>query len=285
MELTLRPGKPEDAETCAQICYKAFTAIARQHNFPPDLPGPEAAVGLLSMMLSNPKFYSVVAEANGQVVGSNFLDERSTVVGVGPITVDPTIQDGGVGRALMQAVIRRATERAAPGIRLVQSAYHNRSLSLYAKLGFHVRDVLACIQGTPPKGEISGYETRRATPADLEACNAVCRHVHGHDRSGELTDALTQGTALVVEHDGRISGYATDLAFFAHAVGEGNEDLKALIMAADEFGGPGILVPTTNADLFRWCLQQDLKVVQLMTLMTVGLYTPPAGACLPSILY
>jgi hypothetical protein len=185
----------------------------------------------------------------------------------------------------MQAVIRRATERAAPGIRLVQSAYHNRSLSLYAKLGFHVRDVLACIQGTPPKGEISGYETRRATPADLEACNAVCRHVHGHDRSGELTDALTQGTALVVEHDGRISGYATDLAFFAHAVGESNEDLKALIMAADEFGGPGILVPTTNADLFRWCLQQDLRVVQLMTLMTVGLYTPPAGACLPSILY
>ena len=285
MELTLRPGKPEDAETCAQICYKAFAAIARQHNFPPDLPGPEAAFGLLSMMLSNPKFYSVVAEANGQVVGSNFLDERSTVVGVGPITVDPTIQDGGVGRALMQAVIRRATERAAPGIRLVQSAYHNRSLSLYAKLGFHVRDVLACIQGTPPKGEISGYETRRATPADLEACNAVCRHVHGHDRSGELTDALTQGTALVVEHDGRISGYATDLAFFAHAVGESNEDLKALIMAADEFGGPGILVPTTNADLFRWCLQQDLRVVQLMTLMTVGLYTPPAGACLPSILY
>lgn len=284
MDLTLRPGRPEDAETCGGICYEAFAAIARRHNFPPDIT-PETGAELVSMLLGHPGYYSVVAEANGQVVGSNFLDERSLITGVGPITVDPAVQDSRVGRALMQDVMRRATERAAPGIRLVQSAYHNRSLSLYAKLGFQVRDLLACMQGIPPQGEIPGYRTRRATPADVEACNAVCRQVHGHDRAGELTDAVTQATALVVEHDGRISGYATGLAFFAHAVGESNEDLKALIMAADTFEGPGILVPTTNADLFRWCLEQGLRVVQLMSLMTIGLYTPPQGAYLPSILY
>ena len=179
----------------------------------------------------------------------------------------------------------RICYEAFAAIALVQSPYHNRSLSLYAKLGFQVRDQLACMQGTPPQGGIPGYRTRRATPADVEACNAVCRHVHGHDRAGELTDAVAQATALVVEHDGRISGYATGLAFFAHAVGENNEDLKALIMAADAFEGPGILVPATNADLFRWCLERGLRVQQLMTLMTIGLYTPPQGACLPSIFY
>jgi hypothetical protein len=218
-------------------------------------------------------------------VGSNFLDERSTVPGVGPITVDPAAQNSGVGRVLMQDVIQRASDRGAPGIRLLQAVYHSRSLSLYAKLGFQVRDVLACMQGTPPTGEIPGYRVRSATTADLEGCSAVCRHVHGHDRAGELRDALAQGTALVVEHDGRISGYATDLAFFAHAVGETDEDVKALIMAAGSFGGPGILVPTTNAELFRWCLERGLRVVQPMTLMTIGLYAPPQGAYLPSILY
>jgi hypothetical protein len=55
-----RPGKPEDVEICARICYEAFTSIARQHNFPPDFPVPEAALGLLSMMLDNAKFYSVI---------------------------------------------------------------------------------------------------------------------------------------------------------------------------------------------------------------------------------
>jgi predicted N-acetyltransferase YhbS len=285
MDVKLRPGRPEDAEACGRICFEAFGTIADEHNFPPDFPEPEVAAGVLSMLLGHPGFYSVVAEVNGKVVGSNFLDERSTVPGVGPITVDPAVQNRGVGRVLMQDVIQRAAGRGAPGIRLLQAAYHGRSLSLYAKLGFQVRDLLACMQGTPPKGEIPGYRVRSATTADVEACSDVCRRVHGHDRAGEVRDALAQGTALVVEHDGRISGYATDLAFFAHAVGESNEDLKALIMAAEAFGGPGILVPTTNAELFRWCLERGLRVVQLMTLMTIGLYTPPQGAYLPAILY
>ena len=89
----------------------------------------------------------------------------------------------------------------------------------------------------------------------------------------------------MVEHNGRISGYATDLAFFAHAVGENNEDIKALITAADAFGGPGVLVPVTNAELFRWCLERGLQVVHTMTLMTIGLYSSPQGAYLPSVLY
>jgi GNAT superfamily N-acetyltransferase len=285
MDVKLRPGTPEDGQACGRICYKAFSTLAGDHNFPPEMPTPEIAVGMLSMLLGHPGFYSVVAEANGKVVGSNFLDERSTIPGVGPVTVDPAVQNHGIGRVLMQGVMRRAADRATPGIRLLQTAHHHRSLSLYAKLGFQVRDLLAVMQGTPPKGEIPGYQTRRATPADMQACTTVCRGVHGHDRAGELRDALAQGTALVVEHDGRVSGYATDLALFAHAVGESNEDLKALIMAAEAFGGPGILVPTTNAELFRWCLEQGLRVMYLMTLMTIGLYTPPQGAYLPAVTY
>ena len=66
---------------------------------------------------------------------------------------------------------------------------------------------------------------------------------------------------------------------------ESNLDLQALIAAADGFGGSGILVPTRNAELFRWCLANGLRVVEPMTLMTVGLYNEPAGAYLASILY
>jgi GNAT superfamily N-acetyltransferase len=64
-----------------------------------------------------------------------FLDERSPVVGVGPVTIDPAVQNRGVGRRLMRDVMRRAAERGAPGIRLLQSGYHNRSFSLYVSLG------------------------------------------------------------------------------------------------------------------------------------------------------
>ena len=89
----------------------------------------------------------------------------------------------------------------------------------------------------------------------------------------------------MVEHGARITGYTTSIAFFGHAVGETNEALKALIAAAPAFPGPGFLLPTRNAELFRWCLDHGLRVVQPMTLMTLGLYNEPSGAFLPSILY
>ncbi|MET9515650.1 GNAT family N-acetyltransferase [Streptomyces sp. NPDC002994] len=286
MDLALRPGRADDAAECGRICFEAFSEIARQHGFPSDAPASaEAAAGMAESLLNHPGFYSVVAELDGRIVGSNFLDERSPVVGVGPVTVDPAAQNGGVGRRLMEDVMRRAAERGVPGIRLLQSGYHSRSFALYAALGFEFRETVACLQGRPIGGTVPGYEVRPATDADVAACNEVCRKVHGADRGGELADALKTGTARVTEHGGRITGYATDLSFFAHAVGETTEDIRALIAAAPAFGGPGILVPASNSALLQWCLRNGLKVGQLMSLMTIGLYNEPAGAYLPSILY
>jgi hypothetical protein len=91
--------------------------------------------------------------------------------------------------------------------------------------------------------------------------------------------------ATVVEHDGRITGYATALAFFGHAVGKSNTDLKALIGAAPAFGGSGFLLPTRNAELLRWCLNRGLHIVQPFTLMSMGLYNEPQGTFLPSIAF
>jgi len=93
------------------------------------------------------------------------------------------------------------------------------------------------------------YWNAQATERDVESCNRLCRNVHGHDRNHELLDAIKQKTASVVDHDGRISGYATMIGFFGHAVGETNEDITALIGAATSIAGPGLLMPCRNAEL------------------------------------
>jgi predicted N-acetyltransferase YhbS len=285
MDLTLRPGRPEDAELCGRICYEAFKTIAEQHNFPPDFPSPEVAAGMLAAVLPRDDVYSVVAELDGQIVGSNFLWLSELVAGVGPITIDPAIQNRRVGRALMGDVLDFARDRGVPAVRLVQAAYHNRSFSLYAKLGFEIREPLATIQGGALGLRLPGYDVRPAVEGDLAACNALCHAIHGHDRSGELLGAIRQGTATVVEHNGRITGYATVVGFLGHTVGETNRELMALIGAAPEFAGPGFLLPSRNGELLRWCLAQGLHVVQPMTLMTRGLYSEPAGPFLPSVIY
>jgi predicted N-acetyltransferase YhbS len=285
MNVNIRQASPRDAADCGRICYEAFTAIARAHGFPPDFPGVGTAVGLVSMLLTHQKVYGMVAELGGSIVGSNFLDERGAIAGLGPITVDPNVQDQGVGRSLMSAAIEREERRGAAGVRLVQAGYHCRSLSLYSRLGFEVREHLSCIQGPGMGGPTTGYAVRRAVEDDVNACNALAMRVHGHHRGEELRDAIQRGVATVVERAGRITGYASQIAFFGHAAAETTDDLKALISASTSFEGPGFLVPSRNGALLRWCVESGLRITQPMTLMTLGLYNEPVGAYLCSVLY
>jgi ribosomal protein S18 acetylase RimI-like enzyme len=291
--LRLRPGRIDDADKVGKIIFKAFSAIADKHGFPSDFPSVDIGRSLASSFLSNPRLYSVVAEDSGSdddkgmVVGSNFLDERSNIVaGIGPIAVDPKYQNKGVGRQLMINIMERAKNKNFPAIRLLQASYHNRSLALYASLGFEVREPISNMQGKPIQQVIPGRSVRTATESDVESCNAVCIAVHGHDRNGELRDSIKQGSAKVVLHGDRITGYTSGLAYFNHSVGLANDDLKALIASAtDCYGGPGILIPTRNTQLFHWCLANGLTLVQQLILMTVGIYNEPAGSYMPSVLY
>jgi predicted N-acetyltransferase YhbS len=202
-EVTIRRATPEDTAVCGAISYRAFSTINGEHNFPCDFPNQEVAVGATAMLFGHPGFYCVVAESDGRIIGGNCLDERAIIAGVGPITVDPDVQNRGAGRKLMQVVMDRANERGMPGIRLVQAAFHNRSMALYTRLGFDIREPLACLQGRPTQRAVAGCTVRPAQLADVEACDALSLKVHGFDRGGELADGIAQGSAVVVERDGR----------------------------------------------------------------------------------
>ena len=284
MAIALRPIEPADVPEAGRICHDAFKAIARQHNFPP-FPEPEVAINLLSRLTANLGFYGVVAAQDGRIVGSNFVDERSPIVELGPITVDPLTQNQGIGAALMRHMVDRAARKQAAGLRLVQSGYHLRSLCLYTKLGFAVREHLANLQGPPIGISIPGCIVRPATGADAATCDLLCGAVHGHERGQDPRDAVDQGAASVVERSGRITGYTTQISFFGHAVAETNDDLKVLIAAAPSFAGPGFPLPSRNTELFQWCLAYGLRMVQPTTLMTIGLYNERRGAYLPSVLF
>jgi predicted N-acetyltransferase YhbS len=293
--LRLRPGRVEDADNVGKIIFEAFSTLAEKHGFLPDFPSVDVGRDVVSSFLSDTRFYSVVAEDSsgdkkGVVVGSNFLDERSNMVaGVGPLTIDPKYQNKGVGRQLMINVMERAKNKNIPAIRLLQASYHNRSLALYTSLGFEVREPISNMQGKPIREVIPGRSVRAGTESDVDSCNAICKAIHGHDRNGELRDSVKQGSAKVVLHGDKITGYTTGLAYFNHSIGLTNDDLKALISSAndddDRYGGPGILIPTRNTQLFRWCLDGGLRLVQQLILMTIGMYNEPTGSYMPSILY
>jgi hypothetical protein len=114
-DITIRTATAKGAAACGKICYDAFSAISVAHGFPCDLPGAETGIRMLSMMFSTPGFYSVVSERDGRIVGSNVLAVQTVICGISPIAIDPGVQNAGVGRTLMQAVMDRANRNGMAG--------------------------------------------------------------------------------------------------------------------------------------------------------------------------
>jgi GNAT superfamily N-acetyltransferase len=287
MTMTIRPALDADASLCGGVIYAAFKGINEAHGFPPDFPSVEAATGLAGAFIAHPSIFGVVAEAEGRFLGSNFMREGDPIRGIGPITVDPACQGGGVGRRLMQAVLDRVGDAA--GVRLVQDAFNTRSLSLYASLGFEAKEPLMLMRGTPTSRPEPGFEVRALTLDDVEACDRLCRRIHGFPRSSEIVDARGGFQPLVVRRDDRITGYLTAPSFWVvnHGVAETEADLRALVGGAAAAAAEplSMLVPIRQAAFFRWCLAEGMRVVKPMTLMAIGAYQDPAGAYFPSVTY
>ena len=55
-------------------------------------------------------------------------------------------------------------------------------LSALISVGFRVREPLVLVGGALPKAEAGMASVRPATEADVAACNALCRRVHGVER-------------------------------------------------------------------------------------------------------
>jgi GNAT superfamily N-acetyltransferase len=284
--VSVREIEPGDIGACARICFEAFGGIDDYHRFPRDFPTLEFTEGMMQMFVGAPPIWGVVAEADGRIVGSNFLHESDPITGVGPISVDPDHQGGGVGRKLMEAVIERG--KPAPGTRLLQDSFNMLSLSLYASLGFEEREPVVVMSGKPKSGPVDGIEVRPLREADLDECEALCKKVHGFERTNELRGAMQAFAPFVAVRGGRVSAYATTLTFWplAHGVGETDEDMQALLRgaAAVEDDPLAILVPLRSS-LFHWCLTEGLRSVKPMNLMTLGSYQEPRGSWFPSVLY
>jgi predicted N-acetyltransferase YhbS len=285
-EVTLRESGPADAQECARIVYEAFGDIQDHHRFPRDFPVLEAASSLVDVWISHPQVWGVVAEIEGRIVGSNFLDERDPIRGVGPITIDPKSQNASVGRKLMQAVLERGRE--APGIRLQQDAFHMRSLALYTRLGFRVNAGCVLMSGEPAAEADPAVQVRPLTEDDLDECGQLCERVHGFERTGALRDAVHASKPFAAVRDGRVVAYVTTLNFWpmAYGVAETGDDMKALVTGgAAALGEPIAMLIPLQSGLFSWALEVGLRLVKPMNLMSVGEYREPTGSWFPSVLY
>jgi len=301
MSVTIRPIEQSDVEACGKIGYLAHKTISSAHGYPSEQPSEEFGIDLVKRLLSIPTSWGFLAEEKqgNNILGSIFIHKfsPSPVAVIGPLTLHPSAEGGGIGRLLMDTSLDKAHEQKLERIRLVQSPSHIRSFVLYTKCGFILHEPLFLMQRSIPQVEdsipiisIPGRSIVRPVKYqnDISECNELCKKAHGFTREMELRQAKSQGVATLIERDNIITGYAAGIGMFGHAVAKSNKDLIALITNASSSSsiiGPGFFVPARNHELIKWLLENGFRIEWPANLMTIGPYQEPLMPFLPSLAY
>ncbi len=284
--IELVKAKQEYRDELGRIFYEAFKDLSDKHGFPLDFPSAAAGRQLIGMLLSRTDFYGVAALLDGQLVGSNFLAMGDPVWAVGPISVDCAYQGLGVGRRLMEDVIQHARRNKVDQVRLVQETFNTQSISLYAALGFDIKEELAFMQAAPAPKE--HHSVRALTDPDVPVAGRLSVEIYGSSRQSEIAAAVKHGLSpLMRERNGRMTGYLIP-GIFGHGVAESEED--AVVIAGEmarrlPASSARLTCPLGNSGFFRALLKAGCRTIKLATLMAMGPYERPSGVWMPSFAY
>ncbi len=286
MSLELVPAKPEHVPELGRICYEAFKDIADRHHFPPDFPSAAFARMIMAMLIQREDEYSVTAMMDGQVAGSNFLLAADKVGGLGPISVEVSLQGQGIGRALMQNVVDHGRTSGVEMIRLLQDAFNMTSLALYASVGFDTKHPVAVMDVVAPGDP--DETVRPVTPDDLVAIEELSTAIYRVSRRNEVASNIGGPfQPFLRERGGRIVGYYT-LGMLGHGVAQTEDDMFSLVREVGRrapLDGRRCFCPIREGSLYRRFLEAGFRNVKVMNLMALGPYEEPDGVWMPSVLF
>jgi ribosomal protein S18 acetylase RimI-like enzyme len=138
--LSIRPAREEDGDALVEVDRATWSTLTS----PGPRPGPDAEFWSARTRPEN----ALVAEREGGVVGYVKIEHPTELAAsdhvwaITGLAVDPHVQGGGAGRALMEAVIDEARRRGGRRLTLRVFAANDRARRLYERLGFEVEGVL-----------------------------------------------------------------------------------------------------------------------------------------------
>ena len=282
--MTIRSMQEGDIPRVGEIMVTAFNDVFRRHGYPEPFPSAEVGISLARGYLSLEPGQCFTASLYGQIVGSGFLHLRGSSAGIGPITVDPTCQRNGIGRAIMQAVIDAGSQ--CRSLRLVQDSFNVVSFPLYTKLNFVVRGTAASLVGHEiHAARVVSVEIREWTAQDIGMVAALDTELTGIERVQDFRYFLDQPPQLIGFVAGKPAGYLCYLrtgagTFLGPAAATEQSVLRELILRAAELEQGKALrlrFPTRHAELLQELLALGFQVESLQTYMVRGPWEVPPG--------
>jgi predicted N-acetyltransferase YhbS len=192
----IRPLRAEDADAVAQVTRDALLSVYDE--IPADTPeGRERSIQRVLHLQSTDPDGAWVAEADGEVVGVALALVREGMWFLSLLMVSPGQQGKGLGRELLDASLRIATDRA-----WILSTNAASALRRYRRAGF---DLVPCLtaRGSVDRALIPATEVRETTWAEHgELVDDVVRKVRGAGMKPDLAYCEQAGVRLFVAQDG-----------------------------------------------------------------------------------
>jgi GNAT superfamily N-acetyltransferase len=157
--------------------------------------------------IGQPTLLPLVAEGDGEIVGTGVGSVHGSVGWVGTIFVEPAQRGSGLGRAVTRAVIDGLEARGCRTLVLIATPMGRR---IYEREGFEVLDdqVRFSIDGLPADSGPPDPLVRPFAPDDLAAIVGLDRFATGEDRRAVLASLLdARSTWVATDADGSVRGY------------------------------------------------------------------------------
>jgi hypothetical protein len=298
---TIRPLRPDEWDDIARFIQHSTNAWYRR-NLNREIFGADPLACRIF-----PEVYEaldpgccLVAEEDGKILGSCFYHPRETHWSLGIMNAAPDSK--GAAKAILTEIVRLSWEANKP-LRLVSSAFHLDSFSLYSKAGFKpirvYQDMLLTVpeNGLPLSTRPSGTENvRPATLADLPAIVALEEELTGLRREKDHRFFLEnqQGiwNTLVIENEG-ITGFMTSVGHpGSRMIGPGacRDTASALALVwshLDRFHRghtPVWLAPSDETAFVHGCYAWGARNCELHLAQVLGEHSPHKGLVFPTFM-
>ena len=156
------------------------------------------------------------AKSSDRLLGSNFATRWGSFGFFGPITVDPTLQEGGVGQALLARTMDQFEAWGTTHTGLFTFSHSAKHVALYQKFGFHARFLTAIMAAPAQRMQATGWSRYSALndaekAAALRGAGEVANSLYpGLDLSDEIRATHEQGLGdtVLVEGAGGVAAFA-----------------------------------------------------------------------------
>lgn len=207
----LRTASEKDVGTCSDLFFASYNDLHRRYGHPQEDPGDRGWLveGLRHLLRTDPSG-TVLAVRGEQPMGFATAYRRETFWFLSFLFVAPDAQGGGVGRALLEALVPLGSDALTRA--LVVESFQPVSTGLYASHGIVPLSLRYWLEGLPDPGRLPDLphelETEDLTTEDLPEVDTLDRLRLGYARPEDHRWWLSiRPTGRAFRRGGRLVGY------------------------------------------------------------------------------